>query len=1484
MEPLVSQLGAWKDADRYGIRSNLSEIKQTISGGYDLSDYKQKRRFYKELSAENHLVWRAIKTFEECRDSFPNVLTEAAVTALYNDITINPTDADILNANALLMAYEYLFRLNRAKTSSAKEFNDWVEKLVALGQDLKLAHKPDQPPTLTPVQLFDVMRYARYIAMHLKMDANVRKSLQKLLLTSDVKVKLTNSREIEPCFPETTYADPLTSQDILPPPTGKIIKVSIDGAKEITLPLYPYDTIGTIQRRIAILQDLPLPFVRFKEAVDILQENVVVKTFGATTITFHDVDWKYNPNENKILHFETAIGEVATIVMAKEDSNVLNEISTYFHLLEEENRKPICPQKMFASFALVLLLKANNLPTATIKNIRDAISKPEMLTRYKRKIEALRGTFEREHKTKPADLITMDALFYAQMQMQKAENDKRLKIFSRYMQGIKKPSLSIAQVKQTDYRISGTFALPRTDIYQLFNQMPVGKNIPFARAGKFVKAINNIIVPSEWTELLEETNDCSFYIATVDNPKIYKRDQKQYFSSTEEFVKCTLKELHTKGSETSFSFEIVTSDEEVETTVLQSLVEALQHPSISIKAKKTFAGGVTIVNQLAISFYMLHDFTLNNPFVADTIRINERSNIYKLKQTITDKEGQKEMSASAKMRILLSKDSSVFVDATLSKIIPESPKSPERMYFHVPSQREVWSLELRGALSTEQVTHLLNKFLIALEMSCVSKKQDTFCTPWYCRQTTDIYHFFEAHTFKVSNKENYILSAPDLFVSNYKRRCEDRPVAQPYSAGAYALAKQAAKLEDRVAQKFPYTDQPSYILTCPYPDKKHVGLIVNTTLKNKALYPYIPCCYQNELPLAKFYFSGKEKTFPELEEKVKELSAGKTTGRANRLGHTKAITKKDVYGDLYPRFQKFVSIIDTEVIDNKSVLTQDYSYLRKGAGSEANLSALACLQQATGKMISTENLSAFILRTGCTESAGLTTKTAVEILRNNGYIDVRAFYQALRQAFEVEIILFMQDKEYNMEGTLACEYFDRVRIVNVKDVTFPTAVVLNVHKGAEYDNLEIYNTELVVKVLETKGKLVEVQKQFETSSLLIKQCMNAIDQLYPTQYIGFDTKDKLIEKQQYDSFGKTRGFVIQTEEAPVHIYTTPIPNVICTNQQSSSVTTHLLSYEKAREIWPESQVVVYKPRNQVIGVFQTKDEVGAYMPVEPIPFTEDMGEKYNTDLYSYPIPVSLYEQNFTERYSLYVRMSNFIKCYMLWLFSKYIYEENIEDIEAAIPKWFEERVIVEANTTYNESMVERAFSIRNTTIVEDNKKLVLRSMEAGRKNAQEECDGIGARLKYILQQYVKFHDTVLYDFREENYIPNYYTSSFSFRSSPAFTVYNTANEYRTMMEGSKSIYNVKYSFEDIDISYYVKIQEEVFLVCRAKSVANALAMEQSYALHGSIWTEETLEIDPAYVSVYVGVLEGIREEFRTDETDWVVGRLGETVFAMMKVY
>ena len=73
-------------------------------------------------------------------------------------------------------------------------------------------------------------------------------------------------------------------------------------------------------------------------------------------------------------------------------------------------------------------------------------------------------------------------------------------------------------------------------------------------------------------------------------------------------------------------------------------------------------------------------------------------------------------------------------------------------------------------------------------------------------------------------------------------------------------------------------------------------------------------------------------------------------------------------------------------------------------------------------------------------------------------------------------------------------------------------------------------------------------------------------------------------------------------------------------------------------------------------------------------------------------------------------------------------------------------------------------------------------------------------------------------------IPNYYTSSFSFRSSPAFTVYNTANEYRTMMEGSKSIYNVKYSFEDIDISYYVKIQEEVFLVCRAKSVANALAM------------------------------------------------------------
>ena len=1458
MTSFISDEATYKQLEQVGSSDEYAQLKEEIIGAIDLSDYKARRQFFRDLSQDpiRQLMWKAIQTFES-QPSDLKVISQSSILLMYRDIQNAPEEAEILNANALLMAYEYISKLQ--SNLPDRDFQKWLKEFKTFGTDIRVMQKSkekDFSATSTPVFLFDVVRYARYIAETLQKSDD----LIQLLLDPPHKISLIKSssesgEDIEASIVDEekcsrAFTPPLEEEKCLPPTGAGVATIQIEDGPQIQLALYEYDTIGSIRLRTSLQCQVPQAFLRYdREFSNKDDTEIKEQIFGNTKILFHNITYKkdQSPYADKTIVFKSVYHQAQKVVLSNPEGNVRIELDEYFDQLKDSQTISIVSSEKFERAALLELLKHAKLPYATLAGVSQSVAKAKssQQTPFYKKIANLGAYVLADFKETSPQTPIMKAFFGTTADFETIQNDVELqcKIFSKYINVSKDEHTSImSDHKQTDYRISGTYVLRRTDAYEVFNRLQCNRYLPFARVGKFVKVINNMLVPKDWTrDITDESlkDVCEFYVKAVsEEPTIVVHNGKQTLAYPSEFVKCSVKEEKHEGTNSHFSFEIITSNEDAEQIVLSLFISAIQPPSGHIEeihAKRTFAGGVTIINNLSICPYKFYDFAMNNPYVSDTIRINERSNIYRLKQHALDEEKQRMLSGSIKFRIMLSKGSLTYIDADLKINVPEGPRAPERLYFNVPKDMMIWRLDLSGALLSEQVSQLLQKFSSALAIM----EQDTssFFYEWYCKQITDIGAFEAKNTFKSTSGEKYLLTAQDLFVNKYVRSCDAKPIAQKYNKNVYTLLQRAG--ENPLL--YP-NDKPKYVLSCPYENKKHIGLIENTTLSNKSTYPWIPCCYETPDDLVTKYKDGL--TFAQLTEysktQFKDIRSVLVTLKKLSEG---------ALGQLPQRLKKLVSMLDTD--EKYNVIDGSYEYLRMGVGGAPELTFVNALERATGKKVNWTRL-AEVAQSGLTQSAGMTPQTAYETVTNKRYINPRIFLGVLRKYFEVEIVMFLQDKTLNREGTLGCEYYDRTRLVNRSDKKYDNTVFVYVHRGAEFDDIDEPITDLVIKADVTDSldrKFARGQKMIATSSNIVQQLFFMLDQLYPTQDVNFPLEGKKVQSQQFDSFGVTRGLQFQySDRRRVHLYLSGIPNVYAENQTQVVETDRMLTLEEGKGILRDAKLVVFN--GEILGLIKMVGGVQTYLPVEPRVYDESLEmEVYDTDLYGYPMPVSRFHKNFSDVYAYYKKLSHFVKYYMYWIFSMFLYSrrEQHVDLRVLTDAWCREHIIVETGRGYESEYVKRRFDLENREIIrKDGEKLSLIIRESSERSGEE----IKRRLHYILRQAVEFEYDSLVEFMMETYIPDYYTASSMFEKSVNYTVYNSVGEYIRMTHGAKAQYDLKILFEYNENSYYVRVDGMYYLCVPAESVGHAVAIMSSYDERKSVHTSERWNVGEDEVSLY----------------------------------
>jgi len=1451
----------------------VQQIMTRLTSGYNLSDYVQRRMFHRSLSPTDAIIYKAVTLFNDAAKTTAtnHLIDQNAIHYIDEDLRRASSTIDFshLNANALVLAYAFIVKYNACV--STKRWNDWkrfTSDLASFGESLQTTSSTKNKEgeygiTLTPVRMFDILRYARFICTYLRPGCNL------LQLDKRNRVSLIpSSREEqkEACSP---YSESIDNPIILP--AAQDIKCVVKGFNnndiEVTLPLYQYDTVKTLHVRLCSHLKLPFVFLQHKETTYVgeLLENR--ESFGNTTILFSEREWTYNILEDSILTFDSIFAYVDDVTAQANapNSNILILISQLFNEIEK-NEKPLFINK--EAFMLLCALRKQNI---SISSLDDA--KVDMEALFSNlKYSSISIVKTCMAMTKKDAFMRQCALWKNALLKVKGDSLSFQQTCSLYsVLSNSSNDLSFMPMKQIDYRISGTFKLPRTDVFQLFDKLQVDEITPFATVGQFVKAINNVNIPSSWMaegddedkETVEQASvfkreQFTYYICMYDSPLIHHVNDRMIYGNEKQFVKITIMEDMSAGSETQFSYEIIINDESRERHVLQLFAESISPAPTLVYAKRSFAGGITISNNMTMCISTFYDFCLNNRFVRDTIKIQERGIINKLKQVVDQTTGAVKWSGFIRFKIMLSEGSSVFMSATLKYTMSERGGALEKQYFNIPSGQAVWSLVLSGSLTTTQASQLIDKFLKALLL--MNENSGSFFNDYYCHQVTHLDQFIKEHTISVQSKD-HALTALDLFVPGYNRRCDAPPDAIPFDESEY----QARNRQNKEVVKFPF-DNPKYILSCDAKsDKPHFGLMKNTTLSNKKMYPYIPCCYKT----TNTDLLEQIKKNPSFEQ-LQEWEDGKSTKASKTIITTDKMLGNMVVGEIRGTWKKMLLVLDDD--EKRPVLTDQYTYYRVGFNGSPH-SLYDAVKWATAGLqrdrdTNTQERLRTLAASGLTYSSGLLPTIASSVAVNRGeYMNPFQFVRVMETLFEVNIVMFTQDRETNPDGIIGCEAYERMRIIDA-NVKYDSTVLLFVHRGGEFDGLDAPVVECIVKCEAGKASdaIKHGQRLFPTSSKMIQELIYMRDHIYPTKKVSWVCPfvGARLTKQQVDSYGYTRLCHYDWNGRKVMCFTEAIPNLIAQKQRSRSPPHDDIDYKTAYDVLSKASddnvayAVVYHQTETneriVYGCHGTIGGVGTFVLTDPIAYDEALGEMFDTDRFGYPAPIPKHNLSFSEKYANFVKIANCLTSYALWLFSRYIREHDaIFTAKDHVDAWFDEHVVknVDPRRTYNAMSLTRDLTMTNTVMMSEDGKLMIRG------KTEIECEEIKQRCKYTVEQYCVYKFEELVDYADLQYIPNYYVSSSEFEMDSSWTVYNSLVEYNNMTEGLRNVYRVFESLQRQNVSYFVKLfsletkaDVDIHLAIPVHSIEDALLMYVHYASKGNIDVPKDLELTDEEVEVY----------------------------------
>jgi len=704
--------------------------------------------------------------------------------------------------------------------------------------------------------------------------------------------------------------------------------------------------------------------------------------------------------------------------------------------------------------------------------------------------------------------------YQKEVKANKEKSGKKTEVYNEIISSPSKQSLSFIKEKST-VRFKTNIVDTDKTMNTIFSDISCTKYTPFVSYSVFkLYQDQTTIIPiwKEEAEIEKEYDDPSILLRVHNQISIIPND-----TDPDHYSRCIIKFLN---GYLWFSIEIdytVSKTIDIEKLLFARLVESL--PSVNILERvETNITGFTIFPKTKFDNSVITDMIMNNSVFSHFIAIDES-----VKST-KKKVGNCHF-------FLEGKDNSCNI---VSKITKKDDPEIRRI-----SRKILGTMFVRLRLKRVKSNALIERLILVFsKLLSVYDKEKAEVISFYKKF---IKNYAASDSLSVDEQKDFTQKdiAPDLFVSDYTRKCTNPPLIVDESSDEKGEEGEKPLL-------FPLTKEEGaqHLYSCRHHKKhKYIGVIENT-LENQDLYRYIPCCFKDNQ-------FQKKSSNPTLEYYKNE--AVKKTAQQNILKTNKFSPDRE--------FAYLPEYMENLFVAMDSTL----SYLRMGV-EDTRQSFLECVLEASNfkeyRQLSKDRKVSLLnaeyqklsvhpnIAVVSQENPNqLETTIRSSIQTKDVYLDPRKWIRLIEEIYECKIYVFTRDKdEKDVKVMIPNHQFLHLQYDSAPKQTF----IIYEHYGSE-KFVKYPRCELVIKIKkedEKEDKKEDKEKyNFMSNETILKQLYKNSNKKYKYEMSSMKIENIKdcnipefpIHSQFVDNYGKLRGIYLQEDN--IFLYTDPLPPV-----------------------------------------------------------------------------------------------------------------------------------------------------------------------------------------------------------------------------------------------------------------------------------------------------------------------------------------------------
>lgn len=926
-------------------------------------------------------------------------------------------------------------------------------------------------------------------------------------------------------------------------------------------------------------------------------------------------------------------------------------------------------------------------------------------------------------------------------------------------------------MKMEKVMLNMTLNLTNITLLELFNNIVLNRNIPFAMCKSYYKILKDYMPPDNWN--IQETDYILLKTYEKDDIDFSKLADVKLKVTEEEIVNVEMKLITEKG---------YLSREKFIDRVMGVLGKSVSYKDIS----ETEVVGTFYFPQERLNTYIFSDLVMNDLLFSSLVNIDESTKTTK----------KKVKGSQPWLYIHFTHPSTGHITAAISQKISDRTQSEMRDEDAeiFPHGEPYIRVRVKGTSRKEinNFQEMLSKLLVIY-----SEKYDEIVTI-YEKFIPDfgVFEELEVPELKQSNL------APEVFVSNFSRNCSDarRPtiISDKKHEGEVMVFPRDKKDENGYPSDG--VNQRRYV--CLNPEYPYPGLIVNK-LANSGEYPVLPCCFKNSQSDKKggiyrsYYFGEKVET---KEKKQQDLII------------TEKILGSEKYGILPKNLQKLFDILDSD---------SEYKYIRVGVhrnkssflnsvmvslNDETAILDLEDEDERLARLLQIkEELSDKTMFPMAKQSCyDMTDKNLSYFISDeNTYMDPKLYTQLLEGYFNCNIFTFNKDGLFMPRFTQG--YYREKRKTN--------CVFIYENWGSESDKAVYPQCEIIIRW--NVKKKDDTRYVFPYDQKISKNINNFFKILNESYCLNDRIKETIlplpdsvkIKSQIVDNYGKTRCLNIIYKNKELSILTSPITPLPIEISNNVNETEKEVALEFLRDLGVQltGQVLENPSKRILIKINSVVGNVDISIPV-------------NKDKEILDVPVIFgsrhYEnKSILETFNFYKKTIRYITEYLLWLFSRYLQLKNIPEVTDSVLARFAKKTLqIKENHEYK--TVPKVFSLDNSIV--SNGKLLVKSEEMAK------------RLMYVLKLYSTRDMKTLREYHTRKGIKHYYEdiTDFDYHSTQVIIQGDDAiNKWRQETRGSIDLENVIVIGSKLPYFFRNKlVGNEIFLAQNTNNLQSAITI------------------------------------------------------------